>query len=55
LKHYPKKYIYEPWTASLADQKKWKCVIGEDYPAPIVDHKEASTECKATFKKFFAK
>ena len=23
-------------------QKKAKCIIGKDYPAPIVDHKEIS-------------
>lgn len=23
LKNYPAKYIYEPWTAPIADQKKW--------------------------------
>ena len=28
--------------APLEVQKKAKCIIGEDYPAPIVDHKEIS-------------
>lgn len=38
LKKYPAKYIYEPWEAPLSLQKTAKCVIGIDYPRPIVDH-----------------
>lgn len=38
LKAMPAKYIYKPWTAPLADQKKAGCIVGKDYPAPIVDH-----------------
>ena len=34
----PAKYIYEPWTAPLSVQQAAACVIGRDYPAPIVDH-----------------
>lgn len=41
LKNFPKKYIYEPWTAPLSVQKECKCVIGVDYPKPIVDHETA--------------
>ena len=40
LKGYPAKYIYEPWKAPIADQKKAGCVIGVDYPKPIVEHTE---------------
>lgn len=54
LKNYPAKYIYEPWTAPLEDQKRWKCVIGVDYPKPIVNHDEASSACKDALKKWFA-
>jgi len=38
LRRYPARFIYEPWKAPLEDQKAWGCVIGKDYPAPIVDH-----------------
>ena len=41
MKKYPPKYIYEPWTAPLSVQRAAECVIGKDYPRPIVDHKEA--------------
>merc|ERR1711904_205914 len=37
----PAKYIYKPWTAPLQVQQTAKCIIGKDYPAPIVDHKFA--------------
>lgn len=30
LAHYDKKYIYEPWKAPIADQKKWGCLIKGD-------------------------
>ncbi|RNA42711.1 6-4 photolyase [Brachionus plicatilis] len=38
LKTFPAKYIFEPWTAPLEVQKRHNCVIGKDYPRPIVDH-----------------
>jgi deoxyribodipyrimidine photo-lyase len=34
----PDERIHEPWTMSDAEQEAANCVIGEDYPAPIVDH-----------------
>ncbi|XP_057772927.1 (6-4)DNA photolyase [Salvia miltiorrhiza] len=46
LKDMPKEYIYEPWTAPVSVQVKAKCIIGKDYPKPVVDHKLASKECK---------
>jgi deoxyribodipyrimidine photo-lyase len=30
--------LAEPWTMSAAEQRAAGCVIGSDYPAPIVDH-----------------
>lgn len=38
LKNYPSQFIYEPWTAPLKVQEKAGCIIGKDYPKPIVDH-----------------
>ena len=34
----PEKYIYEPWTAPEEVQRKANCIIGKDYPKPLVDH-----------------
>ncbi|KAK6125172.1 hypothetical protein DH2020_041086 [Rehmannia glutinosa] len=42
----PKEYIYEPWTAPLSIQVKAKCIIGKDYPNPVVAHDIASKECR---------
>eukprot|EP01135_Chromosphaera_perkinsii_P003431 Nk52_evm55s242 gene=Nk52_evmTU55s242 len=44
LKNFPDKYIYEPWKAPLSVQKSAGCVIGIDYPKPIVDHSVVSKE-----------
>jgi len=44
LKNFPDKYIYEPWKAPLADQRKAGCIIGQDYPKPIVIHERVSKE-----------
>lgn len=38
LKNFPTKYIHEPWTAPESVQRAAKCVIGRDYPMPMVDH-----------------
>ena len=41
----PKKYIFEPWKAPPDVQRAAGCIIGKDYPAPIVeDHTERSKE-----------
>nr|XP_008541635.1 PREDICTED: cryptochrome-2 [Equus przewalskii] len=42
LKAFPSRYIYEPWNAPEAVQKAAKCIIGVDYPRPIVNHAETS-------------
>lgn len=38
LRNFPSGIIYEPWKASIDNQKKYGCIIGKDYPHPIVDH-----------------
>ena len=50
LSNYPPSLIYEPWKASVKQQEQYKCIIGIDYPSPIVDHQEASKECKSKMK-----
>jgi len=37
----PAKYIHSPWTMPADVQRQVGCVIGKDYPAPLVDHKLA--------------
>ncbi|EES04723.1 hypothetical protein BDA96_04G093500 [Sorghum bicolor] len=54
LKDMPREYIYEPWTAPLSIQKKANCIIGKDYPKPVVDHETASKECKKRMGEAYA-
>ena len=37
LKEIPANLIHEPWKLSEMEQKLYHCVIGKDYPIPIVD------------------
>jgi deoxyribodipyrimidine photo-lyase len=37
----PDKYLSQPWTMPLDIQQQAGCIIGKDYPEPIVDHKLA--------------
>ncbi|BDE08178.1 deoxyribodipyrimidine photo-lyase [Vulcanimicrobium alpinum] len=37
----PSMYVHQPWTLPPLLQAEYGCVIGRDYPAPIVDHAEA--------------
>ncbi|MDC6451383.1 deoxyribodipyrimidine photo-lyase [Alphaproteobacteria bacterium] len=38
LKNISETWIHEPWKMELNNQKSFKCIIGKDYPTPIVDH-----------------
>ncbi|KAL4005274.1 hypothetical protein ACER0C_004987 [Sarotherodon galilaeus] len=42
LKDYPNRYIYEPWNAPESLQKAANCVVGVDYPKPMINHAESS-------------
>jgi cryptochrome len=42
LKKIPDKYIFEPWKAPKEIQKSSGCIIGVDYPNPIVEHDKVS-------------
>jgi deoxyribodipyrimidine photo-lyase len=44
LRGVPDEYLREPWTMPDEVQRACGCVIGEDYPEPIVDHLEARRE-----------
>ena len=41
LASYPSRYIFEPHLAPIEVQEASGCVIGRDYPNPIVDRKES--------------
>ncbi|KAG8681518.1 hypothetical protein FRC11_001019, partial [Ceratobasidium sp. 423] len=40
LQKFPDQYIYEPWLAPKSVQKEAGCIIGKDYPAPMLDENE---------------
>jgi deoxyribodipyrimidine photo-lyase len=42
----PDSHLPEPHLMTLDEQKRSGCVIGRDYPAPIVDHSEAYREAR---------
>ncbi|KAF7843292.1 (6-4)DNA photolyase [Senna tora] len=54
LKDMPKEYIYEPWTAPLSVQTKANCIIGKDYPMPVVSHDSAIKECRRKMGEAYA-
>ena len=50
----PDKYVYCPWEAPESVQQAAGCVVGRDYPAPIVDHASASKDCMRRMGEAFA-
>jgi deoxyribodipyrimidine photo-lyase len=46
----PDKYLREPWKMPEKIQREVGCVIGEDYPAPIVDRKIAREEALERYR-----
>lgn len=51
LANVPVKSIHAPWRMSPAEQAACGCVIGRDYPAPVVDHAEQRERALALYKK----
>lgn len=50
LKDVPDKYIHAPWEMPPITQKTSHCVIGQDYPRPLVDHKIAREQTLDAYK-----
>ena len=46
----PDRWLREPWTMPEEIQNDCGCVIGRDYPEPIVDHREAREEAFARYR-----
>lgn len=51
LANVPAKFIHKPWEMPTAEQQKYHVVIGQDYPAPIVDHRIARERALQMYKK----
>lgn len=42
--------LHKPWRMSAEQQRTAGCIIGQDYPAPVVDHQEARETALAAYK-----
>ncbi|UCC62959.1 MAG: deoxyribodipyrimidine photo-lyase [Anaerolineae bacterium] len=51
LRRVPDKFIHQPWQMPLEVQQAAGCVVGQDYPAPIVDHAWARERVLAAYAK----
>jgi deoxyribodipyrimidine photo-lyase len=47
----PDKYIHEPWQMPEDVQESAGCIIGRDYPEPIIDHSFARQRALDTYKR----
>ena len=48
-------WIHEPWKMDLKTQENVSCLIGRDYPKPIVDHATAIRDAKTKLSFIFKK
>ena len=50
LSNVSKKFIHNPWDMPTELQSESQCIVGKDYPAPIVDLKETRNRALLAFK-----
>lgn len=53
LKNFNNEFLLEPWKASLDQQEEADCIIGKDYPEPMLDHDEAFGDNINKLNQFF--
>jgi deoxyribodipyrimidine photo-lyase len=46
LKDVPLAYLHTPWTMGLIEQQINNCIIGQTYPAPLVDYQVAAKQAR---------
>ena len=49
LNNIPSAQVHAPWQLDISEQKKYKCIIGADYPKPIVDLSISRNEALEAF------
>jgi deoxyribodipyrimidine photo-lyase len=49
LARVPDKFVHQPWKMPFEAQQKAGCIMGQDYPAPIVDHAWARERALAAY------
>lgn len=55
LRKFPAEYIYEPWKAPRSIQERAGCIVGKDYPRPIVEHEVVHKKNIQRMKAAYAK
>jgi len=50
LRQMPLKYIHTPWELPSDEQNKIGCIIGKDYPSPVVEHTYARQRVLHVYK-----
>ena len=55
LRDYPDEYLFEPWQAPIAIQRSAGCLVGMDYPEPLLDHIQRRKICIQRMKDSLAK
>ena len=50
VKGLPTEFVFEPWKAPVSVQRAAGCLVGKDYPLPLVDHKEQRRVCVQRLK-----
>ena len=50
VKGLPTEYVFEPWKAPESVQEAAGCLVGKDYPLPLVDHREQRRVCVQRLK-----
>jgi deoxyribodipyrimidine photo-lyase len=51
LKKVPDKYLHTPWEMPANVQEACDCVIGEDYPGPVIEHKAGRERALKAFER----
>ena len=46
LSNVPLVHLHTPWTMNAKDQELARCVLGQDYPLPLIDHEEAARHAR---------
>jgi len=54
LSEVPTRWIHAPWLMSPLEQTAHRCVVGRDYPLPVVDHAQARERTLQRFKRIKA-
>ncbi len=51
LARVPARFIHKPWEMTPLEQRQAGCVLGQDYPAPLVDHGAAREQALAAYQR----